>query len=155
VTEAVSVFCLDTNVFVKALVEEEPAELTRAAEALLIRALLSGRVIAPAFAWAEVGSTLRKKVRHGIIDVEHANTQWTRFRRLPIEFVDSPLLRDRAWELAERYRLPNLCDAAFLACTETFLTSRELIREFWTADEVLLRTLSNDPPPFVHRLQVE
>ena len=153
--ETGTVYCLDTNVFIKALVEEEPVELTRAAEALLIHAMLTGQLIAPAFAWTEVGSTLRNKVRQGIIDIEQANAEWTRFRGLPIEFADSPALRARAWEIAERRRLPNLYDAAFLACTETFLLSRELIREFWTADDILLRALSDDPPPFVRRLQAE
>ena len=153
-TDLESVFCLDTNVLIKVLVNEDPIELNHAADAILTRALDTGLLIAPAFAWVEVGSTLRKHVRQGIINGGEAETLWIRFSELPITFLDSPRLRDRAWELADRYRLPNLYDAAFLACIETFGPSRALIREFWTADEVLLRALSDDPLPFVRRLQV-
>lgn len=155
VTDTQAVFCLDTNVIIKVLVREEPVELYRAAVALIVRALTTGRLIAPAFAWAEVGSTLRKHVRQGIIVHGEAEVQWARFSRLPIEFVDFPLLRARAWDLAERYRLPNLYDAAFLACTETFLTSQETVREFWTTDAALLRALAVDLPLYVRQLGVD
>ncbi len=155
VTDTEAVFCLDTNVIIKVLVREEPVELYRAAVALIVRALTTGRLIAPAFAWAEVGSTLRKHVRQGIIIQRQAEVQWARFSRLPIEFTDSPLLRTRAWELAERHRLPNLYDAAFLACTDTFPASQGTIREFWTTDAALLRALAVDLPPYVRRLGVD
>ena len=155
VTDTQAVFCLDTNVILKVLVREAPVELYRAAVALMVRALTTGRLIAPAFAWAEVGSTLRKHVRRGIIVQREAEIQWARFSRLPIEFVDFPTLRTRAWELAEHYRLPNLYDAAFLACTETFLPSNRSIREFWTADAALLRALALGPPPYVRRLGID
>lgn len=154
-TETETVFCLDTNVIVKALVEEDPPALSEAASALVLRALTAGRLIAPAFAWAEVGSTLRKHVRRRLIVHREAETQWARFSRLPIEFFDSQLLRARAWELAKHYRLPNLYDAAFLACTETFLTPSGTHREFWTSDEALLRALAVDLPPYVRPLGVD
>ncbi len=155
VTDKETVFCLDTNVVIKALLEEEPVELNEAAVALVLRVLTSGRLIAPAFSWAEVGSTLRKKVRQGIIVHREAEIQWARFSRLPIEFFDSTLLRDRAWALAERYRLPNLYDAAFLACTDTFPASQGTTREFWTSDSALLRALAVDLPPYVRQLGID
>lgn len=154
-TDAETIFCLDTSVVIKVLVEEDPVELNTAAVALMVRALTTSHLIAPAFAWAEVGSTLRRHVRRGIIVQREAEIQWGRFSRLPIEYVDFPRLRDRAWALAERYRLPNLYDASFLACTETFPSPEGTIQEFWTADEKLLCALSDDPPPFVRRLQAE
>ncbi len=147
-----AIICLDTNVFIKALVEEEPA-MSRAARELLETAIdNSDRLVAPAWAWAEVGSTLLKKVRTQELIPEDLSVLWAKFRRLPVEFFDSPQLRERAMELAWYYALPTLYDAGFLACTELVPSEYRVPRAFWTADERLLRDLGAGRPPWVHRL---
>ena len=149
-TEAV--LCLDTGVWIKFLVAEEPLEQSAAATRLVLRALSTGRLIAPAFAWAEVGSVLRKKIRQGLLTTEQAEELWTRFRQFQVEFVDGPALRSRAWELAAQYGLPTLYDAAFLACTEV-ASAGATVREFWTTDRALLRALGTEWPPYIRLLE--
>lgn len=148
-----AILCFDAGVWVKFLVAEEPAEQTVMARRLIREALTTARIIAPAFAWAEVGSVLRKKEQQGLLLREEADTLWTAFGDLPIEFLDSPALRNRAWQLAAQYGLPTLYDAAFLACTETTPAPADVVREFWTADEQLLGSLGGDPPPYVRHLR--
>jgi len=63
--------CLDTSILVKILVEEED---TDKALALLEKVALSGQlVILPAFAWAEVGSVLRKMRRRNELTAQEAD----------------------------------------------------------------------------------
>lgn len=143
--------CLDTGVWIKLLVIEELA-LYLAARRLLARALATGRLILPAFAWAEVGSVLRKKIRQGAVTPDEAAAQWSRFGDLPIEFTDSAALRSRAWEIARQYALPTLYDAAFLACAEVTAATPQATVEFWTTDEALLRSLGSNRPPYMRLL---
>lgn len=150
-----AVVCLDTGVWIKFLVAEEPAGLSDAAAQLVRRALTSDRLAAPAFGWTEVGSVLRKKMRQGILWPEQAEDLWVRFGQLPIEYIDARELHGRAWEIAERYALPTLYDAAFLACTELAPAPTGAVREFWTADEELLRSLETNRPSYVRQLGVE
>ena len=138
------VLCLDTSVLISYLVadENEPQ-----ADALVLEAVLgTARLIIPAFAWAEVGSVLRKKVRMGLLTIEEAQGCFEDFSNLPIDYINGESVRARSWELAEQYQLPTLYDAAFLACAESESA------EFWTADEVLLRKLS-PCPSYVHQLR--
>lgn len=135
------ILCLDTTVFIKALTAEEPEDEEHAAKQLVLRGVLAGRMVAPAWAWAEVGSVLRKKIRAGLVEVAEGRRLWTAFLKLPIDFLDTWALRMRAWELAEQYTLPTLYDATFLACTELAPGPASARREFWTADAVLLRQL--------------
>jgi predicted nucleic acid-binding protein len=153
VTEAI--FCLDAGVWIKFLVAEEPVELSDAAARLVLRALTTGRLVCPAFAWAEVGSVLRKKVRQELLTTEQARELWTRFGELPVEYVDVPAMRARAWQLAQRHALPTLYDAGFLACTELAPESDSAVREFWTADQTLLNSLGSNRPAYVRDLRVE
>ncbi len=145
--------CLDTSVLVKFLTPEEPVRESEMAAQLVLRGLTSGRLVAPAFAWAEVGSVLRKKVRQRLLDQEQAEPLWRRFCQLPIEFIEEPRLRRRSWEIANEFGLLGLYDAAFLACTEVATASAAVSAEFWTADEVLLRHLGNHAPLYVRQLR--
>ena len=144
--------CLDTTVLVKYLVIEESREETEAAAQLVGRGMAGGRLVAPAWAWAEVGSVLRKKVRQRLVSTEEADALWSQFARLPIQYLDLPLIRARAWEIAARYGLPTLYDAAFLATTELAPAPLGAVREFWTADEALLHSLDPARPAYVRRL---
>lgn len=141
------VVCLDAGVWVKALAAEE---LSAEAAHVLADSIGNGRLVAPAFCWAEVGSVLRKKVRAGELSAQEAASAWTDFQAMPVAFIDTPQLRSRAWDLAERYGQPTLYDAAYLACTELVEGSS---RTFWTADDVLLAALKSGRPAYVRHLR--
>ncbi|CAN5220725.1 hypothetical protein BH18CHL2_BH18CHL2_10510 [soil metagenome] len=131
--------CLDTNVVVKYLVPED-----RTADAIaLVRELTRADtpLVAPSLCWAEVGSVLKKKADQRQIQRQEADVAWARFLDMPIVFLDELAIREHAWNLAARYGLPTLHDAAFLACVET--ASRG--GWFWTADRDLLRRLEPRP----------
>ena len=127
--------CLDTSVLIQYLV---PEGLQVHAEILVLEAVENTvRIVAPAFAWAEIGSVLRKKIRAGLITAEEAQGCFDDFCQLPIEYIDTEQIRAKAWEIAEQYQLPTLYDAAFLACTESVGVGCQ----FWTADKTLLNQL--------------
>lgn len=148
------VLCLDANVYVKVLVLEAPPELTTAGERLLRRVEIGRAVLVlPAFGWAEVASTLRKKVRTREITDAQAERHWNRFLTYPIKYSDTPRIRARAWEIADQYNLPTLYDAAYLACTELADVEDPGEREFWTANDRLLAHLGAPLPSYVHQLQ--
>ncbi len=134
--------CLDTGVFIKHLTQEEGHE---AATAVIVDVLQAdGLLVAPSWAWAEVGTVLRKKVAMRELLPEEADQTWTLFLDLPVAFVDSPTIRERSWRLASEFKLPSLYDAAFLACTE-LVGDAASIHEFWTADLDLVRRLKPRP----------
>jgi len=145
---------LDANVVIKLLVQEAPLELTAAARRLYTRVEWdTATLVAPAFAWAEVGSTLRKKVRTRELTANEAGEGWQEFLGMPIVFLDTPQIRARSWEIADRYNLPTLYDAAYLACTELGDVEDPGQREFWTADQRLLSHLGDLLHPYVRQLQ--
>lgn len=140
------VVCLDAGVWIKALVAEEGSDR---AGRLVAEVTGVGRVVAPAFCWAEVGSVLRKKVSRGEITVEESVEAWADFQAMPIDFLDESKVRDRAWSLAERFAQPTLYDAAYLAVTEL---PAGATREFWTADQAFFDALLGGRPEYVHHL---
>jgi predicted nucleic acid-binding protein len=143
------VHCIDSGLLIKVLTYEEPRNQLEAATELLAHAFTDGRVVMPSFAWAEIGSVLRKKVRQGFISSDHSNDIWERVSRMPIEFVETPALRSRAWEIAARYNLATLYDASYLACAEVAPGQPDITREFWTTDEALVRSLGASIPEYV------
>ena len=129
--------CLDSSILMKIITPEEGS--TEAS-------LLAGSahpLYAPAFAWAEVGSTLRKKVRSGALDREAAEGAWGAFGELGLRFIQSPEVARRAWELAHALALSTLYDAAFLAVAEL---APEGPVPFWTADLALVRQVGERHP---------
>jgi predicted nucleic acid-binding protein len=143
------ILCLDTSVWIAYLTPDEQQD---GATALVVDALLEDAIlIAPAFGWAEVGSVLLKKVRAGLLDHRQAGSLWGSFLDLPVQTVDTADVRTRAWELAIRFSLPTLYDAAFLACTELG-GHIESARAFWTADRALIRMLGKERPSYVRLL---
>lgn len=149
------IWCLDTGVFVKYLVAEEPTELIEAAVQVVHSALASGRIVAPAFAWAEVGSVLRKKARLGFIQPDEGNDLWKFFTQLPISYLDSPDIRARAWAIATQFHLSALYDVSYLACTELTVATPTATRYFWTTDVRFIRSLGANPPHYVRQLGVD
>src|SRR5436305_1103740 len=99
------VVCLDTSVLIKYLAPDEQDE---AATRLVADVLQTdARLVAPSWVWAEVGSVLRKKIRARLLQPDDAAAIWSAFLDLPIEYVDLPALRARAWEIAGRDGLPT------------------------------------------------
>lgn len=130
------IWCLDTSVVIKYLTPDEQEE---AATRLVIEALTGDvRLVAPPWAWAEVGSVLRKKIRSGLLTSDEAETLFDQYRRLPIDEVHGSAVPGRAWELAARLNLPTLYDAAFLAVVELVSGLPGSERVLWTADRRLL-----------------
>lgn len=138
--------CLDTSVLIQYLV---PEELQAQAEALVLEAVEAAvQMVAPAFAWAEIGSVLRKKIRAGLLTNEQAQGCFDDFCQLPIEYIDINQIRARAWKIAEQYQMPTLYDAAFLACAESVGADCQ----FWMADKTLLNQLLPNRPNYVREL---
>lgn len=142
----VRALCLDTSVLIQYLV---PEEYQPQAEALVLEALeATVRLVAPTFAWAEIGSVLRKKIRTGLLSGEEAKGCFDDFCQLPIEYIDTEQIRARTWKIAEQYQMPTLYDAAFLACAESVGGNCQ----FWTADKKLLNQLAKDRPDYIKEL---
>ena len=138
------VLCLDSSVLIPYL---SPEDLSDQAEQLVLEAISSSyRIVMPSFAWAEVGSVLRKKVRRGVMTKEESEACFQDFQLLPLEFIEQADVRRKAWAIAAQYDLSTLYDAAFLACSEYFQA------EFWTADQSLINSL-RPCPEYVHSLK--
>lgn len=136
--------CIDTSLWIPYLV---PETLEPQARNLILPLLTSNqRFVAPAFAWTEVGSVLRKKVRLGAITIAQAEGFYDDFCQMPVDYLDNNAIRAKTWAIAQLFSLVTLYDAAFLAVAE--LESAE----FWTADESLLNTLT-PCPAYVQKLE--
>jgi len=145
--------CFDTSVLVKVLVPEQGSQ---EAAGLLRRALTNGfRLIAPAFAWAEVGTVLRKKVRSGLITESEADTAWKRFTSLAIEYVHDAGIPEMTWKISSKLDLPTMYDASFLAVCERAAQESRGAVEFWTADQELVKDLGYLAPKYVRLLSVQ
>ncbi|MBW4672419.1 MAG: type II toxin-antitoxin system VapC family toxin [Cyanomargarita calcarea GSE-NOS-MK-12-04C] len=136
--------CIDTSLWIPYLV---PETLQPQARNLILPFLTSNeRLVAPAFAWTEVGSVLRKKVRLGAITIAQAEGFYDDFCQMPVDYLDNNPIRAKTWAIAQQFSLATLYDAAFLAVAE--LESAQ----FWTANESLLNTLT-PCPGYVQKLE--
>jgi phosphoserine phosphatase len=129
--------CVDSSVLVKLLTGEPGSE---AAVAVVTDAT---DLVVPAFAWAEVGSALRKKVRMGEIDARQAQRAWDDLLSLDLRYLQRPALMTRTWQLAESFALPTMYDAAFVAAAEQAPGGP---CPFWTADASLVRAVGGRHP---------
>lgn len=137
-----SYICLDSSVLIKLLVLEEESDKAAA----LMERVVSNRqtVILPGFAWAEVGSVLRKKVNKKLITPEQAEIAWEAFNNLGIlNFVNDSIVMRAAWHIAVKEKLPTLYDAAYLAVAEIISRQSNEVCDFWTADETLISSVKN------------
>ncbi|MFN0073713.1 MAG: type II toxin-antitoxin system VapC family toxin [Chloroflexota bacterium] len=133
--------CLDTSLIIKALVDEEPIVDSELARTTLREAFSTGLVLAPSFAWAEVGSVLRKKVRQSLLSAELATETWSEYRSLPFQFIDDALVRERAWQISSEFQFATLYDACFMACCEVSAERLRAPVNLLTFDRVLLDQL--------------
>lgn len=135
-----SYICLDTSVLVKFLTGEEGSDKAT----VLIQRVIQDRqlVVLPAFAWAEVGSVLRKKRRRGELAVQEADDLWLEFRQFPgVEYLGDEAIMDRTWKISRHFDLPTLYDAAFMAVAEVVAERVGEECEYWTTDQKLVNAL--------------
>lgn len=130
--------CLDTSVWIKYLTWEEGSEDSQRLVAEIHRRRQI--VVLPDFAWAEIASVLRKKMRAGWLTAEETEILWTSFLKLEITYVHSDELMAVAWRISREENLPTVYDAAYLAVAELY-SQKEETCEFWTADTQLARSL--------------
>lgn len=132
--------CLDSSVLIKVLVSEEGSD---AAEKLLEAAVDCGfEVVLPSFAWAEVGSVLKQKVKNEEIPSAGAEEAWEIFQNLRlITYLENAEIRELAWKIAAEHDLPTLYDAAYLAVAEIASKGSRDKCEFWTADKKLFNAV--------------
>lgn len=112
-----SFICVDSSVLIKLLVLEDDSDKAMR----LIERVISNHqtVVLPDFAWAEVGTVLRKKVARKMITMDQAEIAWEQFNSLGIlTFINDVTVMRTAWRIAEVEKLPTLYDAAYLAVAE-------------------------------------
>jgi len=132
--------CLDTSVLIKLFFEEEDSFR---AKVLMHKIIEDNQIIVlPTFAWTEIGSIFRKKIRNKQINIQDAEEMWASFRNFPgIEYIEEDSIMDLAWKISCYFDLPTLYDTAFLAVTEVIIEKTMENCEFWTADERLVNSL--------------
>ncbi|AEG58962.1 type II toxin-antitoxin system VapC family toxin [Desulforamulus ruminis] len=132
--------CVDSSVFVKLFIEEDDSHK---AKVLFHKIIEDDQIIVlPAFAWAEIGSIIRKKIRRNELSLREADETWSAFRHFPgILYLEEETIADRAWKISRYFDLPTLYDAAFLAVSEEIQWKTGETCEFWTADERLAQDL--------------
>ncbi|WP_449241491.1 type II toxin-antitoxin system VapC family toxin [Desulfoscipio gibsoniae] len=134
--------CLDSSVLIKLLVREDDSD--KAAYLLDQIAAKQQTIVLPDFAWAEVGTVLRKKVARKLIKIEEAELLWEEFNSLDlIMYINDRAVNQAAWRIAKTENLPTLYDAAYLAVCEIISRQTNEICVFWTADERLVNSLKN------------
>lgn len=141
--------CLDSSVLVKILTWEDGSEK---AVKLFDEIVKRGqKIVLPDFAWAEIGTVLRKKVRMNKLKADQADELWKAFRDLGIiHYVESSGIMDVAWEISSEDKLPTLYDSAYIAVSKIY-SNEDNTCEFWTADERLINSVSNNKS-FIRRL---
>ncbi|MDD3880334.1 MAG: type II toxin-antitoxin system VapC family toxin [Syntrophomonas sp.] len=137
-----SYICLDSSVLIKVLVNEEDSDKA----VTLMERVINERmtVVLPDFAWAEVGSVLRKKVSRRLINPKQAVVAWEAFNSFGvITFINDVSVMRAAWQIADKEKLPTLYDAAYLAVAEIMAKQNGEECEFWTADNKLASSVKN------------
>lgn len=108
--------CLDASFVVSRL---SPDEFTEQANRLWRTWTESGaRLIAPPIILSEVTSVLRNHVHRGILSADDGEIAFRGFLEMPIEIVEPPDLRERAWSLARDFNRPNAYDAFYVALAQ-------------------------------------
>jgi len=135
-----SYICLDSSVLIKLLVNEKDSDKAASLMEMVVNNRMT--VALPGFAWAEVGTVLRKKVASRLIIPEQAEIAWESFNSLGIlTFVNDTSVMQTAWRIAHEEDLPTLYDAAYLAVSEILSRQNGEECEFWTADMRLVNAL--------------
>lgn len=133
--------CLDSSVIIKTFVYEKYSD--KALDLFNKAVDNNTTILLPDFAWAEIGSVLRKKVRLDIIKYEEAKELWKAFQNITlIKFVPNKVIINIAWDISFSENLPTLYDASYVAVAKVHSSKQELCT-LWTADKKLINSLSN------------
>ena len=136
--------CVDACLVVKLVVKELDSDRARSLFGQWVTEHV--RLIAPPFFVVEVDSVLRKKAAvRKELTLTQADAAFEAARNIPVELVDEPGARRRAWELAKELDLPVVYDAHYLSLTEL----RGCL--FWTADDTLYQAVQGKIP-YIRRL---
>lgn len=122
-------WCLDANVAVKTVIQEDLSEKARDLIADASTAEID--LIAPHFFEAEIFSAVRRKVYSGEITATSGEMAFESLKGLPVQLLPIAHLLDRTWEIAKQCNLRWLYDAFYIAVAE----NRTCI--LWTADKEL------------------
>lgn len=130
--------CVDASVAVKWIIDEE---FSGQALALVRRAdRAAERIVAPALMPFEVGTIIRKQMRREGMTLAAAESLFARFLKSPIEHWSSHELHHEALRIADRYDLPAIYDAHYVALAAS------LDCDLWTADLRLHRNVGTKLP---------
>jgi predicted nucleic acid-binding protein len=121
--------CVDAGLVVKLVAQEPDSDRV---DALFAKwHSTQTRLIAPAFAIAEIDSVLRQKAHRGELTAEMADVSFGAACQVPLRTPTVRKLRQRAWEIAKQLQMPQVYDSVYLALADL----RQC--EFWTADRRL------------------
>lgn len=91
-----------------------PEEYSQQAVSLLVPGF---ELWAPDLVFVEVGNVLWKRVQRGELDPERARLFLIDFLSSPLHIEDSPVLLEKAWDIAHRYGR-SVYDSLYLALAE-------------------------------------
>lgn len=130
--------CIDASLAVKLLVQEPYSDRV----ASLWRGWIEEDIerIVPSFFPFEVTSTIRRKCVRKQLTEEEAEEGFDIFATLDFVVLRPKALLREAWDMAKELGLPTLYDTAYLALAKLSNC------EFWTADEVLIKSLQGKLP---------
>ena len=123
--------CVDSSVAAKWILPETHGDL---ALALVTDAASSGAaIIAPSLLPYEVANILRKRMLRESMPLAVADDLFAEFLDYAVDLTEASLLTRRALAIADRFGLPAVYDAHYLALAE------QVGCNLWTDDQRLLR----------------
>jgi predicted nucleic acid-binding protein len=129
------VICVDASVAVKWIIEEDYSE--QALELVRRADRMAERIVAPALMPFEVGNIIRQRMRREGLPLATAESLFAQFLKAPVEHWSPHELHHEALRITDRYNLPAIYDAYYVALAET------LGCDLWTADLRLHRNVGS------------
>lgn len=130
---------VDANILIAYSLGDEP--LHTQAHALLNQWYQqSEQLVAPRLFHSEITAVIRKIVYQQRITVEQGRLLLSQLLQYPIELHEDVALLQDAYELAVQFNRPRAYDSQYMAL------SKRLSCDFWTADERLVNSISNQFP---------
>jgi predicted nucleic acid-binding protein len=127
--------CVDASVVVKLVLRGEPY---REVAGRLIRETVAAGItlIAPPIFPTEVDTVIRRRVHDGRLRQADARRAYAILDRAPVQIRAHRDLRQRARDIAERFRQRTVYDATYAALADLYAC------EFWTADKAFFDAVS-------------
>jgi len=101
---------------------------------------------APTLLYFEVSNALYRYQRAGMMSASSVRLALTAALSLPVQLYGEETLHSQALDLAERFSLPAVYDAHYLA------VAQHLGAEFWSSDRKLIHTVQS-ALPWVHLVE--